>query len=922
VSVSPAAAETLYERARETARINGRLAEARAGDGGLTVIEGPAGIGKTRLLQEVRAQAQRTDMTVLAGRGSELEHGFAFGVLRQALERALAELDPAAREAVTAGPAAHALPLFDPTHAVVSIESLLHGVFWLLANLAERQAVVLAIDDAHWADESSVLALGYLARRVEQLPVALVISTRPPEPDGSRSLAALVTDAAAERLTPAPLGEEAVAALSASGEPEFVHAAVRATGGNPFLLHQRLHELGDERDAAAVARVEPRDLGRLMLARVSDRARAFASALVVLGDHATTAECAALAELDDAADAIGELVAAGLLTEDADPGFRHPLIAAAVSAELSPSRRATWHRRAADLLRGSGADIERVAVHLAACPPAADDRVADLLFDAAMRALARGAPTSAAPLLRRALDEPPEASRRPRMLLAFAEVQTMVGVPDAVSHFAEAARISDDPHVRVRALEANGWWWALRPDAVEDDLAQVDALIGSLPQDAGELRIRAEVVRLAIACRSTPEMTAAVARAERLGFFDDAAPKHPDLFAHVALWRMVSGHRAEECVPYALRAADAASDAHRVVPPSLWFPITITVLKAGERLGEARTVARSMQDAMRKQGSPTWYGLTSHSHARLLRDAGNLADAEAEAQIAVEAVAGSEGWMRALPTATLVAVLLDRGRPAEAERAWSRLGLGPEVPDVRPLIELLVVRARLRQGKGDLAGALEDLAEATRRLSAFGPASMNDQAPLLHRALLQHATGEREAAAATAAEGIAVAERWGTPGAVGEARRVQGFVTGDVEVLRGAVSHLADSPLRLEHATALADLGAALRRGAARRDAREPLMAALELARECGADGLAQRAGAELEATGVHVPPRSVSGRDALTPSELRIARMAADGATNKEIAQALFLSVKTIEMHLSHTYRKLDIGSRRELPSAITTET
>lgn len=368
MSVSPAAAGTLYERAREVARINGRLAEARAGDGGLTAIEGPAGIGKTRLLQEVREHAERAGMTVLAGRGSELERGFAFGVLRQALERPLAELDPATRETVTAGPAAHALPLFDPARAVASIESLMHGVFWLLANLAERRPVVLAIDDAHWADESSLLALGYLAHRIEQLPVALVLSTRPPEHDASRSLGVLVSDAAAERLTPAPLGEDAVAALSATDEPEFVHAALRATGGNPFLLHELLRELGEERDAAAVARVEPRELGRLVLARVSDRARAFATALVVLGDRATSAECAALAELNGTAEAIDELARTGVLTEDADPAFRHPLIAAAVSAELSPARRAAWHRRSAELLRDAGADIERVAVHVAACP--------------------------------------------------------------------------------------------------------------------------------------------------------------------------------------------------------------------------------------------------------------------------------------------------------------------------------------------------------------------------------------------------------------------------------------------------------------------------------------------------------------------------------------------------------------------------
>ena len=120
-----------------------------------------------------------------------------------------------------------------------------------------------------------------------------------------------------------------------------------------------------------------------MLARISDRARALACALVIIGDRATPAECAALAELDAAEDAVDELVAAGVLAEDADLRFRHPLIAAAVTAGMPPTRRAAWHARAAVLVQSSGGDVERLAMHLAACPPAADGKVADVLFDAA-----------------------------------------------------------------------------------------------------------------------------------------------------------------------------------------------------------------------------------------------------------------------------------------------------------------------------------------------------------------------------------------------------------------------------------------------------------------------------------------------------------------------------------------------------------
>ncbi|MGH2899960.1 MAG: helix-turn-helix transcriptional regulator, partial [Solirubrobacteraceae bacterium] len=175
-----------------------------------------------------------------------------------------------------------------------------------------------------------------------------------------------------------------------------------------------------------------------------------------------------------------------------------------------------------------------------------------------------------------------------------------------------------------------------------------------------------------------------------------------------------------------------------------------------------------------------------------------------------------------------------------------------------------------------------------------------------------------EAARAAAALAVRIAGGWGTPGAIGAALRVQGLIDGDVDVLRSAVDRLADSPLRVEHATALADLGAALRRHGARRDARQPLLVALDLARDCGAEGLAGHVGDELAASGVRVPARPRSGIDALTPSEARIVRMAAAGASNRELAQELFLSVKTIEMHLGRAYRKLDVSSRRELPRAL----
>lgn len=896
------------------------MREARAGDGGLTVIEGPAGIGKTSLLRALRSQAEGDGMRVLSGRGAELERPFAFGVIRQALERPLAELDEDERAAILAGPAAHAAALFDVSRSATSSEALLHGLYWVLANLAERRPVVVAIDDAHWADEPSITALAFLARRVEQLPVALVIASRPPDVDGHKALTGLVTDPAAERLVPDPLGAGAVAALGGSDDPAFLHAALDATGGNPFLVDQLLRELGTARSADAVARLQPRELGSIVLSRVSDEAHTLARAIAVLGERATLAECAALAGVGAPADAVDELVAAGVLADDGALRFCHPLIAAAVAAGLPAARRARLHLRAVALLRDAGADVERVALHVAAAPPGAVPEAVDVLLAATGRALARAAPSSAATLLRRALAEPLDARRRPAVLLALGDALTVTGDHEAAAIFAEASRTSDDPLVRTRALEARGWWWALDPGSVERDLAEVDAIIDSLPAGDARLRARAEAVRLAVASRSAPAMATAITRAERRGVLAEDAVQHPDVLAHAALWGMLTGAGAADCVAYALRATAAAGRdaAYRGIPPSLWFPFSTSVLQAAERLAEARASTRSMQQAARDHGSATWYALMTHSHARLLSDGGRLREAEAEARLAVDAAAASDGWMKALPTATLVAVLLDRGQAGEAGSAWRHLGLGEVIPDARPMTELLVVRARLRAAEGDVAGAREDLGEAAQRLARFGPPSINDQAIRLRSALLAHAAGETEAARAAATLAVRIAEGWATPGAVGGALRVQGLIEGDVDTLRAAVDRLAASPLRVEHATALADLGAALRRQGARRDAREPLLAALELARDCGADGLAAHAGDELAATGVRVPARPRSGIDALTPSESRIARMAAAGASNRELAQELFLSVKTIEMHLGRVYRKLDIGSRRELAAAL----
>lgn len=185
----------------------------------------------------------------------------------------------------------------------------------------------------------------------------------------------------------------------------------------------------------------------------------------------------------------------------------------------------------------------------------------------------------------------------------------------------------------------------------------------------------------------------------------------------------------------------------------------------------------------------------------------------------------------------------------------------------------------------------------------------------VHRAL-----GEEDAARQLVDQALELARAWDTPAAIGIALRAQArLVSGDrVEKLREAVEVLAESPRRLEHAKALVSLGAGLRRRGDRVDSRAPLREGYDLARQCGAQGLAETARAELRASGVRVRREALSGVDALTPSELRIAEMAASGLTNAEVAQELFLTVKTVEMHLTHAYRKLGVRGRPQLAKAL----
>jgi DNA-binding CsgD family transcriptional regulator len=297
--------------------------------------------------------------------------------------------------------------------------------------------------------------------------------------------------------------------------------------------------------------------------------------------------------------------------------------------------------------------------------------------------------------------------------------------------------------------------------------------------------------------------------------------------------------------------------------------------------------------------------------ARLWLFRGDLREAEADARDALriaDPATLDAGWRFAL--AALVSVLVERGAIEEAD---AQLAAAPEEQLLGPDMtrwQILQARAALRRAQGRFAEAAQDGARADRDRAALLGRAM--------RALSLHGLGEDEQARRLAAEATEHAARWGVASTLGMALRVQGVIEGDLKLLRRAVDALAPTPRRLEHARALVDLGAALRRANRRAEAREPLAAGMELAHCCGATALVERARVELRACGAR--PRRVmrSGIDALTTSELRVAQLAAAGLTNREIAQTLFVTRKTVETHLAGVYRKLGVNARERLAEKV----
>jgi len=936
----------LLQREDELELVGQWLAEASQGLGRVALVLAGAGLGKTSLLREAASLGRARAMTVLAARGGELEQEMGFGIARQLFEAPMLALDEEERATVAGGAAEVALPVVTAAgQSSGDALGVVHGLYWLAANLAERAPLLLVVDDAHWADDQTLRWLAYLAPRVESLPVLALVAARPAEPGAERSvLSALAGEGDVPVLGLAPLAGDAVGELirerlGRTAEPEFAAAIERASGGNPFFVGELLRAATDAdiapvaASAGYVAGLAPAQATQSIVARLDragEPARRLAQAVAVLGADADLRHVAALAEMqvEDALDLVAVLVGAGILRDIRPLDFVHPIVRTAVYEQLRPGERTRQHRRAAELIESDGGPPERAALQAFATEPAGDPATVARLRSAAAAARASGAPDAAARYLRRALDEPPEPAARAEVALELGQALIGVDYAAAAASF-EAAAATEDIPVRIDAHR-----WRAQTLAFTGDPASAVAVL----EDAIALAQGPEQRLLLTATRDF----------YALGWLGDPDWRRRSEAIQVRAAEL-AGRTPGERRALAAAALDIARTgmepaarsielADRVRAAFATWLDTEPGIETPAGIGESSIIGEDPKALARHEevagGSPRRLGMTAPvagAHAQLadirLRR-GELFGAEADGRLSwqlMESARETAPTNRWFALSALVAALVARGGLEEAEELTSSAGMRDATIDeicTFPLTPIApVVLGELDLALGRTTEGIERLMRDGAWLEEHGWAnpSLNPWRARVAPALAM--TGRVEEARDVIGPGLERARRFGAPWALGMALRAAGTVAQGEEgivLLREAIEVLETGGCRVEHAHALIELGAALRRRNSRAEAREHLRLALDVATRAGAAPLAGRAREELAASGARPRRELLSGVEALTASERRVAELAAGGRSNPEIAQALFVTRKTVEAHLRSVYMKLDVSGRGELASAL----
>ncbi|MET9152136.1 ATP-binding protein [Streptomyces griseoflavus] len=882
-----ASSASLWERDEEVAALTEAvdiLCADRSSPGGLLVLRGEAGLGKTALLAETRRIAESRGCTVWSARGGETLRSVPFNVLRQLLQPALVSMLPEeAREYLgdwydIAGPA---LGIADPGDRHADPQGVCDGLVAAVRRLARRDwPLVLLIDDAHWADQETLYWLAAFAERLADLSVLVVVARRPGEISGTgarhldtvaaaaarpvTTLSALTPDAAAG-LTRATLGENADAA--------FCREVWAVTAGNPYETVELLAKVQDselqpvEAHAGALRDLNRSARGGGLVARLEELgidATRFAWAAAILGTGITVDLVAQLATLgaDDAARCAERLRAARILTAPdpaathrpgpADLEFVHPLIATAVYNSIPDALRRAMHGIAARIVTDSGRGAAAAARHLLEVHPDDDEELVWQLREAAREHLAVGAPDAARRCLERALEEPPRPEVHAHVLYELGSATFLTAPARTIGHLRTALGMPGlDGSRRVDAVIRLSQA-LLHNDQMEEAVRTVEAEAARL--EPGPARMRLQAVRFmweGIHAGETPTP----GRSERLARLAATCTGRDNSERALLILRgfdaMMRGENAEEVV----EVCDRALVNGRLAPGLGWtdseWGVELLLMLAScyaytDRLDRAESL---YSEALHAYDTAGWSGghlVLAHAYVGLAhRRRGRLEAAEASLR---ESLRHAERVGRGLPlywtaTCNLVDTLLARGHVDEAWAMAERHGFTPPYPSTIVLPDPRSVRGRLLLAAGRTKEGINELEAAEKAAATRGhhhPVHVFAASDLA-RAL----AGEDPARAARLAVDVRRhAERLGTDTAIGEALRVAAALeTGQraVRLAAQAVTYLEASPCQYEHAAARVEYGILAR-------SVPDLERGLALARSCGADGLAERARAELAA--------------------------------------------------------------------------
>jgi DNA-binding CsgD family transcriptional regulator len=901
----------LFDRAEEIEALRVAVEGVAEGRGGVTVIEAPPGFGKTSLCDRAAELAAEGGVEVLTARGTELQEQVPFGLARVLLRISPRELGAS------------------PDRGLATVEQLAFVCFERVIGAAEEEGRphLLIVDDVQWADRLSAAFLSHLISRAEGLPIAFVLASRTDRGAGHGLVEELVRSTATTLLRPGPLDQDSTAAVVrevCGGEvaAPLIDACFESSGGSPLMVRELARELaaaGPEADVDTVRDAAPATVLRAVLSRLAHLGAApaaLAEAVAILDGSGSLEVAAELADLgpataEDAADA---LAGAGLLAVAEPLDFAQPLVGGALRAEMGAFARARAHRRAAAVLAAAGAPVETVAAQLLNTRAAGEPETVARLREAAALALARGDATTATRLLERALEEPPPSAERGELLAELAEAEATAGLPAGAEHLAEALELFDDPvrqasvctalartlHRAGRLAEATrvadvgrGEMAADDPRAADLTAAWVASAILFAPLH-GELEARLEpIIELARAGELPTSPSLAAVLAAWLAFRDEPAP----LIRRLALEAF---------------AADPMVDGD---PRGAALGNAALALHSIDLLEEETGLLDEAVAATEERGAVIARSVALHFRGMATLERGFLDEALTDAERALDI--HRFGWdPAAWSSRTLTFVHIARDDLGAAAEALA-IGEGADVGPPERLL-LLEARAALRLAEERPEEALADALESNRLArEVFGVRNAR-----LFRASTQvpfaaAACGQVELARERAAETLALAREAQSPRTLGEALRAAAAAAPPEErvaLLAEAVTVLETSPARLPRARAQLELGIA-ERGAGERDRAEAtLRAALELADEIGAPRIVADAREELRALGRRPRRAARTGVEALTPSERRVAELAAQGLSTPEVAHRLVITRKTVESHLGQAYRKLGIAGRAEL--------